>query len=55
MTLSLSKLINWAGRSKPISPRDEQGRYLSAHRLAVREKCREQCARMGKEVPAVLR
>lgn len=35
--------------------RDESGRYLSPHRLAVRAKCREQCEKMGREVPEALR
>ncbi|ALH82923.1 hypothetical protein [Sphingopyxis macrogoltabida] len=36
-------------------PRDESGRYISPHRLAVRAKCREQCAKIGREVPEALR
>lgn len=39
----------------PNPQRDEAGRFVSNHREAVRAKCREQCARMGRDVPAVLR
>lgn len=36
------------------TPRDTEGRFVSKHRLAVHAKCREQCARMGKDVPEAL-
>lgn len=35
--------------------RDESGRFVSRHRIAARAKCREQCAKIGREVPEALR
>jgi hypothetical protein len=39
----------------PAPPRDEGGRYVSAHRLAVRARCRAMLIAMGKEIPEVLK
>lgn len=35
--------------------RDASGRFASEHRRKVREKCREQCAMIGRDVPEALR
>ncbi|BBB13637.1 hypothetical protein [Sphingopyxis sp. FD7] len=53
----MARILGAVFRVKAIAPaqRDEGGRYVSPHRLAVRAKCREQCAAMGKEVPEALR
>jgi hypothetical protein len=40
---------------RPAPERDEAGRFVSAHRLAVRAKCRKMLTDMGKEIPEVLR
>lgn len=40
---------------KRPAPRDTEGRFVSKHRQAVHAKCREQCARMGMDVPEALR
>lgn len=48
------------GKLAPIgipaaSDRDADGRFVSEHRRKVHEKCREQCAAIGREVPEALR
>lgn len=35
--------------------RDDDGRFASEHRRKVREKCRKQCAKIGRDVPEALR
>lgn len=35
--------------------RDANGRFVSEHRRKVHEKCREQCAKLGIDVPEALR
>lgn len=37
------------------TPRDTEGRFVSAARIKQRAKARDMCAKMGKPVPEVLR
>lgn len=41
--------------ASPADERDAAGRFVSEHRRKVREKCREQCAALGRDVPEALR
>lgn len=56
-TSRMARILGAVFRVKAVepSPRDEGGRYVSPHRLAVRAKCREQCAKLGRDVPEALR
>jgi len=57
--LPLRLALLFSGRPADPRPapivRDEDGRFLSPHREAVRAKCREQCAKLGIDVPEALR
>lgn len=50
MIAALRRLLHRA----PRIPRDESGRFLSRHKLAVHAKCRDMCAAMGRDVPKEL-
>lgn len=47
------------GKLAPIGvaapDRDDDGRFVSDHRRKVHEKCRQQCAAIGRDVPEALR
>jgi hypothetical protein len=51
MIAALRRLLHRVPR---VVPRDESGRFLSPHKLAVHAKCREMCAAMGRDVPKEL-
>jgi hypothetical protein len=51
MIAALRRLLHRAPR---VAPRDESGRFLSPHKLAVHAKCRDMCAAMGRDVPKEL-
>ena len=56
-TARMARILGAVFRPKAAAPvrRDETGRFVSPHREAVRAKCREQCAALGREVPEALR